>query len=791
MADPAADPDLKALTAALGAPEPTTAPNPVATAPSGGVADDPDLKALTAALAAPEKPVVAPAATPAPAGHVARPPTRFQQAVTHPPVAGHPAPVAVPEPELSWGQVGQQAVHNFLPSVAGIGTSLWNAATHPGDTLNAVGQLGSGAVSQVSGALGAHQDPAQKAKAEGLVKALEDHYAQTYGSTKGFKKALATDPASMMVDASMVLDPLAGALGKAGEAGKLGALSNAAVGASKAIPYVNPIKSAVALARIPGKALSNVGRGLGSVTSGVPLTALKIATEAGASPIPGVQEAFSRFANGQGDATEFANRAHAAMGQIRADASQAYLAGKAGLIDQPINLNNTYAALAKADADMAKGSPLGFKDAKARLGEIRQMVDSVANNPDPLARNLDNVDALKQQIYDLHTGNHADKAGMVTDNIYHGVKGDLVAADPEYAKLMESYTAGLRNTSDLTKTLGLKQNAAASATLAKNLKALKTGTGQNLLSQLIRKDPTIAGALAGAAVNPWSQHNSLWEAALGAGLPGVLAHPVGMAAAIPGAALGFAASSPRIVGSAANLAGRLSKPINFIASPAGQNVARGAYYASRANDEQDTLSHPPAAPVAAPSAVTPDTVFHKMIGTESGHRQFDNQGKVLTSPKGALGIAQIMPQTGPEAAALAGEEWSPERLKTDADYGLKLGYAYYKHLAERYGDPLLGAAAYNWGPGGLDRALTKYGDDWFAHAPVETQNYVRRAAAATGGRIARASGGRTTRTHEQLVERLMKLAKAAKRASNEATKPLLHVPDNVVAKALDVAQQAI
>ncbi len=62
---------------------------------------------------------------------------------------------------------------------------------------------------------------------------------------------------------------------------------------------------------------------------------------------------------------------------------------------------------------------------------------------------------------------------------------------------------------------------------------------------------------------------------------------------------------------------------------------------------------------------------------------------------------------------------------------------------------------------------------------------------ANGGRITRASGGRTTRTKEQLVQRLMGLAKRAKQASNEATKPLLKVPDNTVAKALEVAKAAI
>ena len=35
-----------------------------------------------------------------------------------------------------------------------------------------------------------------------------------------------------------------------------------------------------------------------------------------------------------------------------------------------------------------------------------------------------------------------------------------------------------------------------------------------------------------------------------------------------------------------------------------------------------------------------------MIQAESGGQQFNPQGGVLTSPKGALGVAQVMPETG-------------------------------------------------------------------------------------------------------------------------------------------------
>jgi hypothetical protein len=63
---------------------------------------------------------------------------------------------------------------------------------------------------------------------------------------------------------------------------------------------------------------------------------------------------------------------------------------------------------------------------------------------------------------------------------------------------------------------------------------------------------------------------------------------------------------------------------------------------------------------------------------------------------------------------------------------------------------------------------------------------------ATGGRIARASGGKVDdRKLEALVQRLMNLAKQAKKATDKTTEPLLNAPDEAIVKALGVAQEAI
>jgi len=75
------------------------------------------------------------------------------------------------------------------------------------------------------------------------------------------------------------------------------------------------------------------------------------------------------------------------------------------------------------------------------------------------------------------------------------------------------------------------------------------------------------------------------------------------------------------------------------------------------------------------------------------------------SPVGALGLMQIMPPTGEELAALHGIPWQGPDTLLDPVINVKLGVAYLRKLADRYDDMNTALAAYNWGPGRIDRRL--------------------------------------------------------------------------------------
>jgi soluble lytic murein transglycosylase-like protein len=75
------------------------------------------------------------------------------------------------------------------------------------------------------------------------------------------------------------------------------------------------------------------------------------------------------------------------------------------------------------------------------------------------------------------------------------------------------------------------------------------------------------------------------------------------------------------------------------------------------------------------------------------------------SPVGAIGLMQVMPDTGAELAARIGIDWVGPQSLFDPTTNVRLGVAYLRQLQDRYGSIPTALAAYNWGPGRIDRRL--------------------------------------------------------------------------------------
>jgi soluble lytic murein transglycosylase len=107
------------------------------------------------------------------------------------------------------------------------------------------------------------------------------------------------------------------------------------------------------------------------------------------------------------------------------------------------------------------------------------------------------------------------------------------------------------------------------------------------------------------------------------------------------------------------------------------------------------------------------------------------------SPKGALGLMQLMPATAKSIATRIGLPYSKPRLTTDPTYNISLGRAYLDGLISDYGGSyVLAIAGYNAGPGRVAEWISQNRDprlssvdvvDWVESIPIsETRNYVQR-----------------------------------------------------------------
>lgn len=116
---------------------------------------------------------------------------------------------------------------------------------------------------------------------------------------------------------------------------------------------------------------------------------------------------------------------------------------------------------------------------------------------------------------------------------------------------------------------------------------------------------------------------------------------------------------------------------------------------------------------------------------ESGGKHFKADGSIMTSPKGAQGKYQLMPDTGKELAAKRGVEYNP----ADEEQNALLASDYANQLYGKYGSETLAGAAYNWGMGNVDKLIAKVGDprkgeiseaEFVSKLPAETRGWLSR-----------------------------------------------------------------
>lgn len=102
----------------------------------------------------------------------------------------------------------------------------------------------------------------------------------------------------------------------------------------------------------------------------------------------------------------------------------------------------------------------------------------------------------------------------------------------------------------------------------------------------------------------------------------------------------------------------------------------------------------------------------------------------VRSSAGATGLMQLMPKTARSVSKRMRIPYSSKKL-IDPAYNIQLGSRYLQYLLKRYdGNRVLATAAYNAGPGNVNRWLKRFNGDidiWIEQIPFkETKEYVQR-----------------------------------------------------------------
>jgi hypothetical protein len=697
------------------------------------------------------------------------------------PTLYHQAPIKQPgEKDLTVGETLSGAAKNFIPSALGVVGAFTHALTHPAETLGAVGDIGTGLLSKAAGAAGAQQDHAKKKQEEQVVNALFDHYKKTYfTSSQDFMRAFKKDPASIFLDFSTLTGiGAAGLPGKFGQAAKIAAT------------VTDPIQSSLAIARGVGSLPAKGLRVLQATSSEVPYATLTDIYNLARKGDPVLKEGVQLGRTLP--ETEITRKVVDALDTAADAASVEYLASKAGQphANKKPPVNDVLQTIQKAEDDLtiAGTKPHApytdpvtgnrvehpYWDAYQELQNLRNQVKAYDANP---AYNVLEADKFKRSLYERRNQVQG-RAQNSVDQVSKAVRKSISDVSPEYATIMDKWQTWIQTAKGI-KQGGANANLSPAASMTRLLNSMKTDLKRkNVIDVLAKHDQQLPYILAGYATKPIHKGNiSLMDAVLSGAGWYALSHPLGAVGS-----LGLA--SPRLSSMSQTALGKIGK---YGAAATSRPVTAGAYYGERALQEEGQQ------PDQISSSLQPGSFFSRILGAESSTGQYKN-GNTVISPKGAVGAAQVMPGTGPEAAALAGEEWSLDRLHNDEGYNKRLGEAYLNKLLQDYGgDERKAAAAYNAGPGGLQRAMARAeteGGTWEDYVPDETKGYIAKIFRAAGGRIGRASGGRIT-NHRSEADSLIRLADKTKKALNNSTESLLAVPDEAVTKALSIANEAI
>ena len=359
------------------------------------------------------------------------------------------------EKELGLGEALGSAAWNFVPSTFELAADTVKALTvNLPDTIE-------GIVDVVGGATGLSDDPT-------AYEALKKYYTDRYGSYTGFKKALATDPASILADVAGLFTGgatlAAKGLSTAGKVSKISALSNAAKAAEGFGQFAAKVDPLALAGKMTGK-VADLGTRVAEATAvdlparlaGVTGTDVKQAFSAGKRKSEGFREQIT----GTGDVMDPLAKAEAGLNELYQARSADYQRRMAKM-DKTEGLD--FADVEKAIEGVRKvGRHKGIDISGA--GKVWDEIDAkYMEFLDKGLNTIEDFDAMKRAVKEIGSQYQVGTPEYrVANQVAKSINDTIVQKAPVYANIMKDYRLASDTLSDIKASASIDAKSADTA----------------------------------------------------------------------------------------------------------------------------------------------------------------------------------------------------------------------------------------------------------------------------------------------------------------------------------------
>ena len=488
-----------------------------------------------------------------------------------------PDEAAQTEPEVDYGemrvdQVLSQAGRNLVPSSARLIGDLFQAVTSPIDTVTSLSQVIGGGLRKGLRNLGVDMDG--RPDSEQMFDSVVDGMAEKYGTADGFKKALATDPASILADLSVLLTGGASAVARTAVTGSRTA--NVAKGVSNVATKLDPV---ALVAPVIGKGVTKtvgvVAPAVASFTSGVGRKSIEKAYESGVEG----GSALKQFRDNMkgADPQLILDDALANLEKLRQKKNADYNAGM-----KEVSASGSKVMYNRIDYVLSKITREANKLSDGSMDTINALLDKVKQSKEMGYNTVMQMDQLKQAIKEIGDASSTNGGKVFAEEVRKSVVKAIEDVAPDYSKVMESYGKAAEQMKELKKTLSVESGGKTNpdTALRKLLSIMRDNVQTNYGRRvtLAEELESIGGnkfinKIAGQDMASLTPKGMLGRI-LGGGAVGYGAATGGLGGLLtPGAIPALALASPRLVGEAAQLTGQASRA----ARKAAQVVPSGTF----------------------------------------------------------------------------------------------------------------------------------------------------------------------------------------------------------------------